>query len=121
MIVGPVQYRWMYPIERYLHTLKNYVRNRAHPEGSIAEGYVADECLTFCSRYLHGIETRFNRVERNWDGDHLQSYEGLPIFFQTGRAVGRGGIVSRQLSREEWMQAYQYVLKNCVAPIYRVS
>uniref|UniRef100_A0A2N9I4P1 DUF4218 domain-containing protein n=1 Tax=Fagus sylvatica TaxID=28930 RepID=A0A2N9I4P1_FAGSY len=79
MIAGPVQYRWMYPIERYLHTLKNYVRNRAHLDGSIAEGYVADECLTFCSRYLHG----------------------------------RGGIVSRQLSREEWMQAHQYVLKNC--------
>ena len=34
-------------------------------------------------------------------------------FFQTGRVVGRGGIVSRQLSREEWMQAHQYVLKNC--------
>ena len=60
MIAGPMQYRWMYPIERYLHTLKNYVCNRAHLEGSIAEGYVADKCLTFCSRYLHGIETRFN-------------------------------------------------------------
>jgi hypothetical protein len=46
--------------------LKNYVHNHAHPEGSIAEGNVKDECLTFCSRYLHGIETRLNRVERNW-------------------------------------------------------
>ncbi|CAN1160625.1 hypothetical protein LINPERPRIM_LOCUS37686, partial [Linum perenne] len=33
---GPVQYRWMYPIERYLSTLKGFVRNKAHPEGSIA-------------------------------------------------------------------------------------
>ena len=66
MIVGPVQYQWMYPIERYLQTLKKYVRNLAHPEGSIAEGYLVDECLTFCSRYFHGIETRFDRVERNW-------------------------------------------------------
>ena len=63
MIARSVQYRWMYPIKRYLHTLKNYIRSRAHPDGSIAEGYVADECLTFCSRYLHGIETRFNQVE----------------------------------------------------------
>ncbi|XP_061344016.1 uncharacterized protein LOC133289989, partial [Gastrolobium bilobum] len=30
---GPVQYRWMYPIERYLGQLKSYVRNRARPEG----------------------------------------------------------------------------------------
>ncbi|KAL6315236.1 hypothetical protein AAG906_037468 [Vitis piasezkii] len=38
-IAGPVQYRWMYPIERYyLRTLKSYVRNKSHPEGSIAEG-----------------------------------------------------------------------------------
>ncbi|CAN1325054.1 hypothetical protein LINPERPRIM_LOCUS33363, partial [Linum perenne] len=35
---GPVQYRWMYPIERYLGKLKTFVGNRAHPEGSIAEG-----------------------------------------------------------------------------------
>jgi len=50
---------------RYLRKLKNYVRNKAHAERSIAEKYLADECLTFCSRYLHGIETKFNRVERN--------------------------------------------------------
>ena len=67
MIAGPVQYRWMYSIERYLQTLKNYVRNLACPEGSIAEGYLLDECLTFCLRYFHGIETRFNRVERGME------------------------------------------------------
>ena len=36
---GPVHCRWMYPIERYMKTLKDYVRAYAHPEGSIAEGY----------------------------------------------------------------------------------
>ncbi|XP_020266395.1 uncharacterized protein LOC109841877 [Asparagus officinalis] len=36
-LVGPVQYRWMYPIEKYLLTLKNYIRNRNRPEGSIME------------------------------------------------------------------------------------
>ncbi|CAI0559256.1 unnamed protein product, partial [Linum tenue] len=50
MIGGPVQFRWMYPIERYLHDLKSYVRNRTHPEASIAEGYIASECMTLCSR-----------------------------------------------------------------------
>ncbi|XP_050248759.1 uncharacterized protein LOC126696012 [Quercus robur] len=49
-ISGPVHYRWMYPIERYLSRLKSYVRNRAAPEGSIAKGYIVEECLTFCSR-----------------------------------------------------------------------
>ncbi|CAN6678842.1 unnamed protein product [Malus baccata var. baccata] len=36
-LAGPVQYRWMYPIERYLQTLKCYVRNKGRPEGFIAE------------------------------------------------------------------------------------
>jgi hypothetical protein len=49
---GLVCYRWMYLIERYLRTLKGYVRNKAHPEGLIAEGYILEECMTFCSRFL---------------------------------------------------------------------
>ncbi|CAN6547389.1 unnamed protein product [Malus baccata var. baccata] len=67
-MAGPVQYRWMYPVERYLHKLKSYVRNKARPEGSIAEGYLGDECITFCSRYLHRVETKFNQRDRNDDG-----------------------------------------------------
>ncbi|XP_021721143.1 uncharacterized protein LOC110688702 isoform X2 [Chenopodium quinoa] len=62
-IAGPVRYRWMYPVERYIQTLKSYVRNRAHPEGSIAEGYLADECLTFCSRLGYGS---FAKVPSLW-------------------------------------------------------
>ena len=42
---GPVQARWMYPFERFMITLKQYVRNKAHPEGSIAEGYIVSEAL----------------------------------------------------------------------------
>ena len=62
---GPVYYRWMYPVERYLRTLKGYVRNKAHPEGSIAEGYISEECLTFCSRFLQDVDTKLNRSERH--------------------------------------------------------
>ncbi|GKC55943.1 DIE2/ALG10 family protein [Tanacetum coccineum] len=42
---GPIRPRWMYPFERYMKKLKNYVRNKAKPEGSIAEGYVSEEAL----------------------------------------------------------------------------
>ena len=52
LLRGPVQYGWMYPIERQLGTLKNFVRNRARPEGSIVEAYMASGTLTFCSRYV---------------------------------------------------------------------
>ena len=46
-------------------TLKSYVRNRARPEGSIAEGYLVEECMTFCTRYLDDIESKLNRPSRN--------------------------------------------------------
>ena len=46
---------------RYLSHLKSYVRNRAAPKGFIAEGYIVEECLTFCLQYMEGVETIFNR------------------------------------------------------------
>ena len=56
----------MYMFERFLGALKKYIRNLARPEGSIAEANIVNEALTFCSMYLNGIETKFNRLERNW-------------------------------------------------------
>ncbi|GKD73551.1 hypothetical protein Tco_1331833 [Tanacetum coccineum] len=65
---GPLRYRWMFSFERYMKKLKNYVRNKAKPEGSIAEGYVSEEALTFCSHYLKDdVEMRFNHLGRNDD------------------------------------------------------
>jgi hypothetical protein len=60
-----MQYGWMYPIERRLYTLKCYVWNRSRSEGSIVEAYVADECLTFCSKYIDHDDTRFNQEPRD--------------------------------------------------------
>ncbi|KAI5313372.1 hypothetical protein L3X38_042546 [Prunus dulcis] len=48
LLVGPVNYRWMYPIERLLGELKKTVHNRAKLEGSIIEAWVQYETLTFC-------------------------------------------------------------------------
>ncbi|KAM1329510.1 hypothetical protein PS2_013284 [Malus domestica] len=95
-MAGPVQYRWMYPVERYLHKLKSYVRNKARPEGSIAEGYLGDECITFCSRYLHRVETKFNQRDRNDDG---------------GKSFGKG--VLEEMGIKLLEAAKFYVLQNC--------
>lgn len=47
----------MYPIERRLGTLNNFVRNRAKPEGSIAEAYIESETLAFFSMYMNDADT----------------------------------------------------------------
>jgi hypothetical protein len=62
----PVSTRWMYPIERYMKTLKGYVRNMARPEASMAEGYVKEECIGFVTEYLQRFDVLHRRV---WDAD----------------------------------------------------
>ncbi|CAA7023826.1 unnamed protein product [Microthlaspi erraticum] len=115
---GPIQFQWMYPVERMLGHLKTYVRNRAKPEGSICEQFIAEECLTFSSMYLEVIETRFNRVERVDDrGDpivehSLGSNSQIPLIFPSvGRFVGASTMDT--LSYLEWQQAHRYILFNC--------
>jgi hypothetical protein len=111
---GPVQFRWMYPIERYLCKLKSYVRNRAHPEGSIAEGYLAEEALTFCSRYLHkNVETRLNRSSRNYDNSDSCEVVSNDYFSSIGRPLGgkQNGKLFSIDSRSKAI-AHRYIMFN---------
>ncbi|GJS29930.1 reverse transcriptase domain-containing protein [Tanacetum coccineum] len=64
---GHIRPRWMYPFERFIKKLKNYVRNKAKLEGSIVEGYVAEEALIFSSHYFQDVTTKFNRLDQNMD------------------------------------------------------
>jgi hypothetical protein len=105
---GPVYMRWMYPFERYMKKLKNYVRNKARPEGSIAEGYAADEALTFCSRYLDGVSTRFNRPDRNEDAP-IPTRE-FYVFQSLCTPISKG--VDRKLDRELWEKLNWFILNN---------
>ena len=97
---------------RELGHLKSFVRNKAQPEGSIAKGYLAEESLTFCSRYIEDIETRFNRPSRVCDDPHdNESSEMSSVFPQLGKPVGASSMFT--LSQMQKLQAHQYVLLNC--------
>jgi hypothetical protein len=39
-ICGPVSSRWMFFLERFMKTLKHFVRQNARPEGSMCEGWL---------------------------------------------------------------------------------
>ncbi|XP_020973052.1 uncharacterized protein LOC107630916 [Arachis ipaensis] len=111
---GPVHYRWMYPIERYLCRLKQYVRNRSQPEGSIAEGYLSEEILIFCSRYLDNVESRINRPLRVDDRlRELMPDESATMFLEVGKAVRAASFYT--LTPTEKFQAHRHVLVNCLA------
>ena len=77
---GPVSYRWMYPVERYLRTLKGYVRNKPFLEGSIAEGYISEECLTFCSWFFQDVSTKLNRPNHKERSTVSEPPSGLSVF-----------------------------------------
>lgn len=51
-VCGPVQYRCMYPFERRMHVLKQYVKNHARTEGCIAKAYINSEVSHFCEMYF---------------------------------------------------------------------
>ncbi|XP_004309364.1 PREDICTED: uncharacterized protein LOC101306581 [Fragaria vesca subsp. vesca] len=82
-LCGPVHFRWMYPFKRYLRTI--YVKNRARPEGSIAENYLADECLRFCGQYMKQVDAISSRRKRNEGVDDETIVEGSTLL--KGRSV----------------------------------
>lgn len=104
---------------RYLGKLKSYVRNKARPEGSIAESYLADECMEFCSRYLEGFSTKHNQQSRNHDQpDQFESpiYGHVSTLFPPiGKPLGKPSVYT--LTDIEKLQAHRYVLYNCEAVI----
>lgn len=86
------------------------MRNKSKPEGSIAEGYLAEECLSFCSLYLSSdVETIHNRTSRNHDdgGDE----DVLPIFCMSGRPIGAADV--QMLDLDTLAVAHSYVMFNC--------
>ncbi|KAM3375541.1 hypothetical protein P3S68_014255 [Capsicum galapagoense] len=113
---GPTHCRSMYPIERKLSKLKTFVRNRSCLEASIAEGFLEEEYLTFCSRYLHdGVKTRFSRYETEDQAkDDVCVQNMSPIFPKIGHPIGREKkkdstfLLDSKLCYEE----YRYVLFN---------
>lgn len=52
MLGGPVQYRWMYPFERFIGDAKRCVKNKAKVEGSIRTAYTLKEANYFLSHYF---------------------------------------------------------------------
>ncbi|XP_057418581.1 uncharacterized protein LOC130712785 [Lotus japonicus] len=110
---GPIQYRWMYPFERYLGRLKRMVKNKSRVEGSICEAYLCQETSHFCSYYFEShVQSARNRVGRNDAGSHDDvDPQNLSIFSHPGRTAGTSR--SRYLTDMESAVAHLHILLNC--------
>ncbi|KAA0058474.1 uncharacterized protein E5676_scaffold606G001730 [Cucumis melo var. makuwa] len=102
-LCGPIYLRWMYPFERFMKVIKNFVRNRYRPEGCIAESYLIQEAIEFCSDFLYGVDPVGLGTRKSQD---------LLDTSNIGRPLSMG--VPFKPEQELLRQAHRYVLENTI-------
>jgi len=78
-LCGPVHTQWMYPVERYMKSLKTYVRNMARLGGSMVEGYTMKEAIKFCTEYMQNFKTIEHQVWDDYENQNM--YDEMPQGF----------------------------------------
>jgi hypothetical protein len=79
-VLGSSYMHYMYPYERHMVVLKGYVRNRAHPEGSMIKGYRTEEVVECYADYIK-------------DGKPIS----VPVSRHHGRFSGKGTIGEKSI------------------------
>jgi hypothetical protein len=83
---------------RYLFNLQKKVKNKAHVEALICEGYIVEKISTFILYYFEPhIRTRINSIPRHDDGSEVPVSGNLSIFFNSGRSTRKNTIRGRYL------------------------
>ncbi|XP_021747820.1 uncharacterized protein LOC110713669 [Chenopodium quinoa] len=113
-LCGPVQYRWMYPFERFLNHLKCKIGNKARVEGSICNSYLTEEIGYFCSNYFQqGVDTKTWDLGRNVHDDVKSTLDDSVLeLFRVDHGHASTGGVRRYLDEKELQRAHLYVLGN---------
>ena len=65
-------------VERHLKFMKGLVRQLAHPEGSMMEGYMVYQNMLYVSEYLPILVSKLNLC-RICDPDSNNNFEGEPL------------------------------------------
>ena len=111
LLGGPVQYRWMYPFERFMGDSKRTVKNKARVEGSICASYLHRETSHFCSHYFNHLMLTPKSTRNEVIDECERSMWILSVFRPSGRPFGA--------QREYWMNdaemqsAAVHVMINC--------
>jgi hypothetical protein len=84
-----------------MKVFKGYVRNPNRPEGYIAENYIAEEAIEFCSEFLNGMDPIGVPSKSKLTPDDMVVYGPVP----------RGGDLT-QVDRRMLEKAHHYVLQN---------
>ena len=111
LLGGPVQYRWMYPFERYFGWLKPTAKNNAHVEAFMVHAYLAFEIKHFAEYYFQS-SLDSPSIGRNEGMQQLESQmPTLSVFNRKGTPFGNRG--RRYLTEAEYRVARLHILLNC--------
>lgn len=102
-LCGVVHSRWMFFLERFLKTLKDFVRLRARPEASMAEGWIVQEAFVYVSQYLASVDPSMPRLWTDEEDSRMHSH--VPS--------GKGKTIN--MTRELRAQVDNFCLLNSVA------
>ncbi|KAI5348822.1 hypothetical protein L3X38_001709 [Prunus dulcis] len=66
-----------------MKVLKGYVQNRTRPEGCIAERYIAEEAVEFCTQHLSDVSTiGVPSSQKMGVSKPLSEYGGSPTLYR---------------------------------------
>ncbi|MCO5560912.1 hypothetical protein L7F22_014532 [Adiantum nelumboides] len=99
-IAGTVHARWMFFLERFMKTLKGFVRQRARLEGSMVEGWLVQESCVFVSEYLSRSQNNALELWSTKDDD------------QVAGDVPQGNGVVKRFSEEVRTKVSNYRMMN---------
>ncbi|MCO5586268.1 hypothetical protein L7F22_040207 [Adiantum nelumboides] len=99
-IAGTVHARWMFFLERFMKTLKGFVRQRARPKGSMAKGWMVQESCVFISEYLTRSQNNIIELWNIKDDERVVS------------EVPQGNGVVKRFSEAERTKVSDYCMMN---------
>ena len=100
-IAGPVHTRWMFYLERFMKVLKGFVRQKARPEGSIAEGWLIQESLFYITEIISQLHPASPKM---WCEEEDERVKG---------EVPQGNGVEKRLSSQLKEKIDTFILYNC--------
>ncbi|KAK1670637.1 hypothetical protein QYE76_058796 [Lolium multiflorum] len=122
--LGPAFLHNMMPFERMNGVIKGYVRNRSHPDGSIVQGWLTEECISFCTNYLDiedPVGLPQNKHVRRFEGvGHKNGRKELHVHM-SGRTsdFDRANLVALQHIDliDPWLKEHKTMIENSGKPM----
>ena len=74
-LCGPINSRSMWMVERHLNSLKDFIRQRDHPEGSIMYGYMLYQSMVYIIQYIPNLAKNIN-MPHIWHVESSNKFEG---------------------------------------------